>query len=105
MQGQRNFPWSDCPGQEKGAQRGRFVGPKEQHKGRSGSAWSSQQLPSLNNAFVFQRQRGNLKYLSFAFFSLLLQSTLQHFEENNTQVNNTVFFEDEINPRTHPLRL
>lgn len=65
----------------------------------------TQQLPSLNNAFVSQRQKRNLKYLSFAFFSLLLQSTLQHFEENNTQVNNTIFFEDEINLRTHPLRL
>lgn len=30
------------------------------------------QLSSLNNAFVLKRQKGKLKYLSFAFFPLLL---------------------------------
>lgn len=68
------------------------------------NAWSYQIALITDNAFVLERQKGKLKCLSFAFFSLSLQSTLQYLKNSSTK-QHYFFSEDETNPEHTQWRL
>lgn len=82
--------------------RERFVPtPKDGCEDHGRNAWSYQ----ITLIFVLERQKRKLKYLSFAFFPLLLQSTLQYLKKNNSTKQHYFSTEDERYPRAHPLEV